>query len=63
MLNLYIEAEKAVLLNQSYKINDRVFTRANLEEITRNREIWETKLNKIARNRKGIKIKRGVVFD
>ena len=63
MLNLYIEAEKAVLLNQSYKINDRTFTRANLDEITRNRTIWEQKVSKLNRPRRGISIRRGVVLD
>ena len=63
MLNLYIEAEKAVLLNQSYKIGERTFTRANLDEITRNREIWERKVNQAVKIRRGITIRRGVVFD
>ncbi len=63
MLNLYIEAEKAVLLNQSYKINDRTFTRANLDEITKNRAIWEQKVAKLERPRRGISIRRGVVLD
>ena len=63
MLNLYIEAEKTVLLNQSYKIGERTFTRANLDEITRNREIWERKVNQAGRPRRGISIRRGVVFD
>jgi len=63
MLNLYIEAEKAVLLNQSYKINDRTFTRANLEELINGRRIWEQKVARLEQPRRGISIRRGVVLD
>lgn len=41
MLNLYIEAEKTVLKNQSYTIKDRTFTRANLGVIVQAREKWQ----------------------
>ena len=33
MINSYIEAEKSVLLGQSYKIGSRELTRADLTEI------------------------------
>ena len=32
-LKLYLEAEKAVLINQSYTIGNRTYTRADLGEI------------------------------
>ncbi len=63
MLDLYVQAEKEVLLNQSYKINDRTLTRANLEEISKNRQIWEQKVSRLERNTRGLVIKRGVVLD
>lgn len=43
MLQLYIGAEKAVLTGQSYKIGNRELTRANLSEIIKEREKWETR--------------------
>lgn len=44
MVDLYIAAEKKVLLNQSYTIGNRVLTRANLPEIRKGRQEWEAKL-------------------
>lgn len=32
-LNLYLEAEKKILLNQSYTIGNRTYTRANLASV------------------------------
>ena len=46
MLALYIAAEKAVLTGQSYTINGRTLTRANLTEITKNRAYWQAMVNK-----------------
>lgn len=43
MLDLYIAAEKAVLRNQSYTINGRGLTRANLPEIIKGRQEWQQK--------------------
>lgn len=45
MLALYIAAEQAVLKNQSYSINGRTLTRANLAEIRAGRHEWEAKVN------------------
>lgn len=45
MLDLYIAAEKAVLLNQSYTIGGRSLTRANLKEIREGRDHWQSKVD------------------
>ena len=39
MINSYIEAEKSVLLGQSYKIGSRELTRADLTEIIKARQL------------------------
>ena len=44
MINSYIEAEKSVLLGQSYKIGSRELTRADLTEIIKARQLWEHNL-------------------
>lgn len=41
MLVEYIKAEKAVLLNQSYTIGTRTYTRANLTSIRNGRKEWQ----------------------
>lgn len=51
MYNLYLDAEKKILQGQSYSINGRSLTRANLSEIVANREKWERKLK--AENNRG----------
>jgi hypothetical protein len=42
MLNLYINAEKAILKNQSYTIKDRTFTRADLRTVAAERRRWQS---------------------
>ena len=44
MVDLYVEAEKAVLAGQSYIIKNRSLTRANLQEIRNARQEWEQRL-------------------
>ena len=44
MRDLYIAAEKAVLRNQSYSLNGRSLTRANLPDIVAGRKEWEEKV-------------------
>lgn len=44
MVDLYTAAEKKVLAGQSYTINGRVMTRANLTELRNGRAEWESKL-------------------
>lgn len=45
MLALYIAAETAILRAQSYIINGRTMTRANLREVTAGRKEWEAKVH------------------
>lgn len=42
MLALYIAAEKLCLLNQSYTIKDRTYTRADLATLARERKRWQS---------------------
>ena len=44
MVELYVAAEKAVLRNQSYSLNGRSLTRADLSDIRAGREQWEAKV-------------------
>ena len=44
MVNLYLQAERAVLLNQSYTIGGQSLTRADLDKIRAGRKEWEDKL-------------------
>lgn len=61
MLDLYIEAEKTVLKNQSYTIKDRTFTRANLAIITRERAKWQQVVDGLSG--RGIRSRRAVPRD
>jgi hypothetical protein len=54
MIDLYVEAEKAILTGQSYSIGNRSLTRANLTEIRNARSEWEQRLvNLTIKNRGG----------
>jgi hypothetical protein len=44
MLQLYIKAERAVLSGQSFTLNGRSLSRANLSEIREGRREWERKV-------------------
>lgn len=56
MRDLYYAAEKAVLLNQSYSIAGQTLTRANLMEIRKGRQEWETVIDTlIGRSRRSIR--------
>lgn len=44
MIDLYMKAERAVLLNQSYSIGGQSLTRADLDKIRAGRKEWEDKL-------------------
>jgi hypothetical protein len=48
MLNLYIEAEKAILINQSYTFKNRTYTRANLNEVVRERQRWQNYVDSLS---------------
>lgn len=45
MRDLYVAAERAVLLGQSYTIGGQSLTRANLAEIRKGRAEWEAILS------------------
>jgi hypothetical protein len=47
MLNLYINAEKAILKNQSYTIKDRTFTRADLKTVATERRRWQSTVDSL----------------
>lgn len=44
MIDLYMEAEKAILKGQSYSIGNRSLTRSNLTEVRNARSDWENRL-------------------
>lgn len=44
-LNAYLAAEQAVLLKQSYEINGRKLTLANLKDIQEGIELWSQRVN------------------
>lgn len=49
MLNLYIEAEIAVLAGQSFRMGERQLTRADLEQIKAGRREWQAAVDSLAR--------------
>ncbi len=60
MINLYIEAEKAVLTGKRYRIGSRELERENLAEIIKARKNWEQRLLIIQNGGKKRKI-RGII--
>jgi hypothetical protein len=62
MLNKYIEAEKAVLLNQSYTIGTRTYTRANLSAVRKGRTEWQKAVNQLSGNG-GMRVRRVLFRD
>lgn len=59
-LELYYEAERRVLLGQSYTIGNRQLTRANLAEIRKAIKELEDEIESLAKGSRGIS--RRVVF-
>lgn len=45
LLDKYVEAEKRILMGQSYEFGGRTWTGANLSEIRRERERLERRVN------------------
>jgi hypothetical protein len=45
MVNLYINAERAVLQGQAYQIAGQSLTRADLDKIRKGRQEWQSILN------------------
>jgi len=62
MLAKYIEAEKAVLLNQSYTIGTRTYTRANLSAIRAGRAEWQKVYDQLSGSG-GMRVRRVVFRD
>jgi hypothetical protein len=44
MYELYVNAEKKILMGQSVKFGDRILTRADLAEVRKGRSEWERKV-------------------
>ena len=49
MYSRYIEAEKAILGGQSYSIAGRSLSRADLAEVTRQRNFWYAETKRLGR--------------
>lgn len=62
MLRLYIAAEKKILLNQSYTIKDRTFTRADLRTVTAERRRWQSIVDSLLSGG-GMKVRRVLFRD
>lgn len=50
MLQLWIEAEKAVSTGQSYSIGGRSLTRVNMKEIREAQRYWESEIYRLQNN-------------
>lgn len=55
----YLEAIDRVLLNQSYSISGKSYTRANLKELEEALQFWERRLARASRGG-GVKIRQGI---
>lgn len=53
MLDLYLQAELAVLNGQSFRMGERQLTRANLVEIQNGRREWQTVVDRQVTARRG----------
>ena len=56
MLNLYIEAEKAVLSGKEFFMNGRRLVREDLAMIRAGRQEWERKVNAESAKQKGVNV-------
>ena len=61
-LEAYLAAETAVLGNQSYEIAGRKLTRANLNEIQKGIEIWNSRVVTLTNQARGRSRSRTVVL-
>ena len=48
-LQIWLEAEREIALSQSYKIGQRVLTRADLNAVRNQIKFWEDKVNQLSR--------------
>ncbi|MDM5272089.1 DUF6148 family protein [Sulfurovum sp. zt1-1] len=64
MLTEWLNAEKAILKNQSYKIGDKEFTKVNMSYVRENVAYWEKKVLSLTPasegGRKGVRMKKAV---
>ncbi len=58
MIDEYKAAIKRVLLNQSYSISGKSYTRANLKELEDSLKFWEKRYNQATRG--GVRIRQGI---
>lgn len=50
-LAVWRAADSAVASNQSYRVNERIFTKADAEQIRENIKFWDAKVQQLARGR------------
>lgn len=50
-LAVWLAADAAVASNQSYRINERQFTKADAEQIRENLKFWDAKVQELTRGR------------
>ena len=63
MLQLWLDAERAVTTGKSYTIGTRSLTRANLSDIAERIKYWRNELAKLESGRRGIRVVRVVPRD
>ena len=63
MLQLWLDAERAVTTGKSYTIGTRSLTRANLSDIAERIKYWSNELAKLESGRRGIRVVRVVPRD
>ena len=59
-LDAYLAAEEAALAGKSYTIGTRAFTRQDLSEIRKGIESWNTRVQRLASGRTGVRLRVGV---
>ena len=62
-LKLWLEAEDAIALSQSYTIEGRSLTRANLTEVREAIEYWGDLVSKMESGTAGVKLQRALQCD
>ena len=63
MLQLWIDAERAVTTGKAYSIGSRSLTRANISEIAERIKYWRNELAKLESGRRGIRVVRVIPRD
>lgn len=63
MLQLWLDAERAVTTGKSYTIGTRSLTRANISEIAERIKYWRNELAKLESGRRGIRVVRVIPRD